>query len=125
MTVRSSIIYKVGKALREPTRILPYFRRLWRNRRLQGKSADFLDFYAKVVDDMATANPENAVGAADHAAWLSIGRMQFDYLVQHGLLPEHRFLDIGCGNLRSGWLIIEYLHRANYVGLDISAKVLH
>ena len=35
--------------------------------------------------------------------------MQFDYLVKHGLRPADRILEIGCGNLRAGRLLIDYL----------------
>ena len=37
--------------------------------------------------------------------------LQFDYLVEHGLKPGHRMLDIGCGNLRAGWRFIDYRTR--------------
>ena len=50
--------------------------------------------------------------------------MQFDYLVRHGLRPEHRMLEIGCGNLRAGRLFIGYLDTGNYYGLDISPDIL-
>ena len=30
---------------------------------------------------------------------------------RHGLRPEHRMLEIGCGNLRAGWRFIGYLDR--------------
>ena len=59
-----------------------------------------------------------------HERWLALGRMQFDYLVEHGLRPEHRMLDIGCGNLRAGWRFIDYLDTGNYYGIDISPDIL-
>jgi SAM-dependent methyltransferase len=33
-------------------------------------------------------------------------------------------LEIGCGNLRAGWRIIDYLDAANYYGIDISPEVI-
>jgi SAM-dependent methyltransferase len=50
--------------------------------------------------------------------------MQFDYLLGHGLRPEHRMLEIGCGNLRAGWRFIEYLRPGHYYGIDISPDIL-
>jgi len=41
-----------------------------------------------------------------------------------GLLPEHRFLDIGCGTLRGGLPVVRYLKRAHYYGIDIRRTVL-
>jgi SAM-dependent methyltransferase len=69
-------------------------------------------------------DPEAAVGSPSHERWLALGRMQFDFLLEHGLRPEHRMLDIGCGNLRAGWRFIEYLDAGNYYGIDISPDIL-
>ena len=32
--------------------------------------------------------------------WDEIGCLQFEFLKKQGLLPEHKFLDVGCGSLR-------------------------
>lgn len=53
-----------------------------------------------------------------------IGRMQFDYLLAHGLRPEHHVLEIGCGNLRAGRLLIEHLDTGHYYGIDVSPAIL-
>jgi hypothetical protein len=50
--------------------------------------------------------------------WDEIGKLQFDFLVRHGLKPDHCLLDIGCGCLRAGIHLIKYLAPANYLGLD-------
>jgi SAM-dependent methyltransferase len=50
--------------------------------------------------------------------------MQFDYLVEHGLTPRDRMLEIGCGNLRAGWRFIDYLEPGHYYGIDISPDIL-
>ena len=42
----------------------------------------------------------------------------------YGLMPSHTFLDIGCGGLRGGIFVIEYLDKGNYTGNDISASIL-
>src|SRR5882757_11035445 len=58
------------------------------------------------------------------ALWDQLGALQFDYLVAHGLKPEHRLLDVGCGSLRGGVRFVDYLRPGNYYGLDISENLL-
>ncbi|UCC31013.1 MAG: class I SAM-dependent methyltransferase [Phycisphaerales bacterium] len=50
--------------------------------------------------------------------WEEIGRLQFNFMVQRGLMPHHYFLDIGCGSLRGGVHFIPYLDRGRYFGID-------
>lgn len=50
--------------------------------------------------------------------WELLGELQFTYLVDHGLEPHHRLLDVGCGALRGGWRFIEYLDQGGYYGID-------
>ena len=50
--------------------------------------------------------------------WNELGRLQFDFLVKQGLGPSHVFLDIACGSLRAGRLLIPYLEAGNYLGID-------
>jgi SAM-dependent methyltransferase len=64
------------------------------------------------------------VGSKSHESWLQIGQMQFDYLLGHGLKPDMRMLEIGCGNLRAGRLFIDYLDAGSYYGIDISPDIL-
>lgn len=42
----------------------------------------------------------------------------FNLLTTLGLRERHRLLDIGCGSLRIGRLLITYLDKGNYVGFD-------
>ena len=57
--------------------------------------------------------------------WEELGQLQFNFLRQQGLLPEHKFLDMGCGPLRGGLPLIGYLEAGNYFGLDINASLIH
>jgi SAM-dependent methyltransferase len=50
--------------------------------------------------------------------WDELGKLQFDYLVEHGLQPSHYLLDIGCGPLRGGVHYIRYLDRGRYYGVE-------
>lgn len=56
--------------------------------------------------------------------WLIKRRFQSDFLLAHGLRPEHRLLDIGCGTLRGGLPLIEYLDAGHYVGVEARKKAL-
>ena len=49
---------------------------------------------------------------------------QITSLKSLGLQPRHVFLDLGCGTLRGGIPIIDYLETGNYWGVDVRSKVL-
>lgn len=51
-------------------------------------------------------------------------RFQFDFLIRAGLKPNHTFLDIGCGVLRGGLPVINYLDARRYVGVDLNAEAI-
>jgi len=121
---RSRFSYKFGYALRHPGRVLPYARRRSRDAWIGMKAGDHVSYYRAVMKSDTARSHERAVGSQTHDSWLEIGQMQFDYLVKHGLKPADRILEIGCGNLRAGRLLIEYLDAGNYYGIDISAEVL-
>ena len=46
------------------------------------------------------------------------GRAQFVRLLQHGLLPESKVLEIGCGVLRVGYWLIRFLEADGYCGIE-------
>ena len=47
-----------------------------------------------------------------------VGAMQFNLLTLLGLREEHSLLDIGCGSLRAGRLLIPYLVHSRYFGIE-------
>lgn len=67
-----------------------------------------------------------AIGHRDYVGgmWESIGRLQLDFLVEHGLEPRHTLLDIACGSLRGGVHLIPYLDPGNYLGIDKEAALI-
>ncbi|MQA83618.1 MAG: methyltransferase [Streptosporangiales bacterium] len=122
---RSSLAHKVGYAVRHPDRVAPYLRRFARDTWLRLRTRNHVDYYRAVMrSDVTEKSPDAAVGSATHERWLALGKMQFDYLVEHGVKPADRMLEIGCGNLRAGWRFIEYLDSGNYYGIDISPDIL-
>ncbi len=44
----------------------------------------------------------------------------FEYLLRKGLKPHHVCIDYGCGSLRIGQHLIDYLETGNYYGLDVT-----
>ncbi|WP_017604398.1 class I SAM-dependent methyltransferase [Nocardiopsis alkaliphila] len=123
-TDRSTLGHRLAYAMRNPGRIGPYMRRSLRDLRLRLTHRDHVSYYRAVMASDASRDPRAAVGSRNEKRWLALGQMQFDYLLGHGLAPEHRMLDIGCGNLRAGWRFIEYLDEGNYYGIDISPDIL-
>lgn len=122
---RSSLSYKVAFAVRHPNQVPPYIRRVCMDAWLRTRADDHVSYYRKIMKYKASAySVETAVGSRSYEQWLEFGQMQFDYLVKHGLKPSDRVLEIGCGNLRAGRLLIDYLDVGNYYGIDISEEIL-
>lgn len=62
------------------------------------------------------------VGPAD--LWEMKRQFQFDFLLASGLKPTHKLLDFGCGTLRGGIPLIDYLKTGNYTGVDLREDVI-
>lgn len=50
--------------------------------------------------------------------WDFMGATQFRLLTALGLREDHFVLDVGCGSLRAGRLLIPYLNRSRYCGIE-------
>ncbi|MBT2509525.1 MULTISPECIES: class I SAM-dependent methyltransferase [Streptomyces] len=122
---RKSLAHRVRYVLRHPGRVPAYVRRAGRDAWLRAKHRDHVAYYRAVMASDAARSAEAAVGGRpSRERWNAIGQMQFDYLVGHGLRPQHRMLEIGCGNLRAGRLFIDHLEPGHYYGIDISPDIL-
>ncbi len=62
------------------------------------------------------------VGAPE--GWELKRKFQIEFLKTQGLKPEHYLLDIGCGTLRGGIPIIDYLQAGHYYGTEVREEVL-
>lgn len=56
--------------------------------------------------------------------WDEMGAKQLDFLREQGLRPEHLFLDVGCGSLRAGRYLGDYLEPGHYYGIDVNHSLL-
>ena len=50
--------------------------------------------------------------------WDELGASQFRLLTALGLRENHRLLDVGCGALRAGRLLMPYLNKGCYYGIE-------
>jgi SAM-dependent methyltransferase len=56
--------------------------------------------------------------------WDDHGKRQLDFLIANGLKPTDKFLDVGCGSLRAGRHLVDYLEPGNYYGIDANIGLL-
>lgn len=56
--------------------------------------------------------------------WKMKREFQINFLKEVGLEPRHYLLDIGCGTLRGGIPLIEYLNEERYFGIERRKEVL-
>jgi SAM-dependent methyltransferase len=82
--------------------------------RLRGVS--YREWYAKRLDAFAYSIAPPPLTGLER----EMGVFQLDYLKLHGLQPRHSVLDFGCGSLRAGVFIAQYLEPDRYTGADIS-----
>lgn len=75
------------------------------------------------ADERRTAAERHSlVGPGD--LWEMKRRFQIGFLRGAGLLPGHRLLDLGCGTLRGGIPLIDYLEPGHYAGVEVRGEVL-
>jgi SAM-dependent methyltransferase len=68
------------------------------------------------------SNRHGWVGDAKYAAMKR--EFQISFLKTFGLKSGHRLMDYGCGSLRGGIPIIQYLERGHYYGVEVRPQVL-
>lgn len=84
----------------------------------------------KLAAVIAKAARRNTSAARRHSLagpgelWKMKRRFQFRFLKERGLHPNHKLMDIGCGTLRGGIPLIEYLEPGHYCGIDASEERL-
>jgi len=77
------------------------------------------------VEYPESAKPERRHGlVGPHTLWQEKREFQSQFLREMGLEPQHYLLDIGCGTLRGGIPLIQYLHTGHYYGFDVWGKLI-
>jgi ubiquinone/menaquinone biosynthesis C-methylase UbiE len=56
--------------------------------------------------------------------WEAVGTLQFRFMVNQGLEPQHVLLDVACGSLRGGVRFIPYLAPHGYLGIDMQQRLI-
>jgi SAM-dependent methyltransferase len=56
--------------------------------------------------------------------WDEVGEQQLEFLKNKGLQPYHSVLEVGCGSLRAGRLLIKYLDYDGYCGIDHNKSLI-
>lgn len=56
--------------------------------------------------------------------WKMKREFQESFLKEKGLKPEHYMLDVGCGTLRGGLPLIDYLSAGHYTGIDVRTEAI-
>ena len=60
-----------------------------------------------------------------HGQWEEHRRFQLDFAKRLGLVPNSRFIEIGCGPLTLGLPMMQYLDADRYTGIDVRPEVLN
>lgn len=113
---------KVCKGLRNPRAAASF---LWTKSNVlyaKLRTDSYPEFYLRLTKQDVIGNPEASVGPEE--LYEEMRAWQISFLTDHGLSPDDRLLDIGCGVLRGGVPIITYLNVGNYYGMDISEDAL-
>ncbi|RMD79010.1 MAG: class I SAM-dependent methyltransferase [Gammaproteobacteria bacterium] len=75
---------------------------------------------ARIARLVAQGRHREAVGGR----WEEMGRLQLELAREHGLRPESRVLDIGCGCFRAGVRLLPELEPGRYYGVEMHAPLL-
>lgn len=74
---------------------------------------------------------DRKTGSSHHRAFVGppaeydlVAAMTFNLLTTVGLRQQHKLLDIGCGSLRNGRLLIPYLNKGHYVGVEPNGRLI-
>lgn len=90
------------------------------------RELDYLPAYARHTDRRVALEGHQAAAGADASRdnWDSHGDLQRDFLLNMGLRPHHRLLELGCGAGRLARKIVPHLQDGHYHGVDISTAAI-
>jgi cyclopropane fatty-acyl-phospholipid synthase-like methyltransferase len=91
----------------------------------QNPTGTFEQFYAdSVAQALAGEKVHSSLGPAIKPGRLETARRIVRAWRSYGLRPSDNVVDYGCGTLRLGRILIEFLDADRYVGLDIDDRIL-
>ena len=106
-------------------KVLQGFRRTLKGaRRSIGRRAKGDTYSERVMTRLNAGKTHASLGPRLKSGSAERAQRTLDRLVERGLQPDHIFVDYGCGTLRVGALLINYLTPDRYVGLDIDQRLL-
>ena len=88
---------------------------VWIDPKLPNVRTRFQDF-------SETFRAEQILPGGLHEVFEAVGRHQFIKLIELGLLPESRVLDVGCGVLRAGYWLIHFLRPGCYFSIEPTSR---
>lgn len=77
----------------------------------------------KALNEKETRELEAHMGF--NGQWEEHRRFQLELARRMGLVPQSKFIEIGCGPLTLGLPMIEFLNAGNYTGIDVRPEVLN
>lgn len=118
-----TILHRIGERLFASGKIKKKDRYSeWLQRNPDG---NFKQFYAESLTGALAGEREHAsIGPNLKPRGARSARRAFDKLVALGLSPSDTLVDYGCGTLRIGVPLIEFLDPDCYIGLDIDERIL-
>jgi cyclopropane fatty-acyl-phospholipid synthase-like methyltransferase len=88
-------------------------------------SGTFKEFYAESVTDALLGKKSHAsLGPKLTTRSIDKARRVFDEVIAQRIRPSDTLVEYGCGTLRLGMLLIEFLEPDRYIGLDIDERIL-
>jgi hypothetical protein len=94
---------------------------------IRNPDSTFKEYYVKTISRALAGEVKHpTLGPHENLTpeRLESGRFELHELIARGVRPDDTFVDYGCGTLRLGVLLIEYLEPGRYFGLDIDERIL-
>src|SRR5262245_37143245 len=93
---------------------------------LRNPGRSFTDFYAdRVTSSIARGKRHSSLGPKLKPGSIEGANRTFFWLLRQGVQPNDMVVDYGCGTLRIGVLLIEFLDADCYIGMDIDERILN
>lgn len=92
-------------------------------RKLKRRSKSLIQTATKVLTQTKEERRHALVGPP--SLWKMKRQFQIQFLTEMGLKPQHELFEIGCGTLRGGLPLIQYLENGHYFGMDVREEVLN